>query len=117
MTGEIFDKIEKLRLVPVVKIDCIEDALPLAEALCQGGLPVAEITFRTEAAEEAIRRIRNSFPEMLVGAGTVVNKEQAERALQAGAQFLVSPGTSTEVLAYAKQRNVAISIRIAVKDS
>ena len=108
MTGEIFDKIEKLRLVPVVKIDCIEDALPLAEALCQGGLPVAEITFRTEAAEEAIRRIRKSFPEMLVGAGTVVNKEQAERALQAGAQFLVSPGTSTEVLAYAKQRNVAI---------
>lgn len=63
MTGEIFDKIEKLRLVPVVKIDCIEDALPLAEALCKGGLPVAEITFRTEAAEEAIRRI----PEKLSG--------------------------------------------------
>ena len=92
MNGEIFDKIEKLKLVPVVKINNIEDALPLAEALCRGGLPVAEITFRTEAAEEAIRKIRAAFPKMLVGAGTVINKEQAERALAAGAQFLVSPG-------------------------
>lgn len=108
MNGEIFDKIEKLKLVPVVKINNIEDALPLAEALCRGGLPVAEITFRTEAAEEAIRKIRAAFPKMLVGAGTVINKEQAERALAAGAQFLVSPGTSEEILAYAKERKVPV---------
>lgn len=75
-------------------------AVPLARALVAGGLPAAEVTFRTAAGEEAIRRIAKEVPEMLVGAGTVLTKEQADRALAAGAQFIVSPGFNPEVTRY-----------------
>ncbi len=85
-------KLGALSLVPVVKLDRVESAVPLARALLAGGLPCAEITFRTSAAEESIRCIVAEFPEMVVGAGTVVNVDQAERAVKAGAQFVVSPG-------------------------
>lgn len=81
MDKQFVEKIKELKIVPVVKIDDVEDALPLAKALCAGGLPVAEITFRTDAAEESIRRISQEVPEMLVGAGTVINEEQAEEPL------------------------------------
>ncbi len=108
MKREVFDFIERMKLVPVVKLEREEDALPLAQALCRGGLPVAEITFRTEAAEGAIRRIRSGCPEMLVGAGTVINREQAERAVKAGAEFLVSPGTDEEILAYGKEQGIPV---------
>lgn len=98
---DVYKQIEALKIVPVVKLDKPEDAVPLAKALIDGGLPVAEITFRTEAAEQSIRNIVKEFPEMLVGAGTVVNTEQAEKAAGAGAKFIVSPGFSPSVTKFA----------------
>lgn len=100
-------RIEELKIVPVVKLDQAEDAKPLAEALIAGGLPIAEVTFRTEAAYEAIK-IMSEIPQMLVGAGTVINVEQAKLAVEAGAKFLVSPGFSAEVVAYAKENNIPV---------
>ena len=97
---EVLKKIEELGIVPVVKIDDAKDAVPLAKALIDGGLPVAEITFRTAAAEEAIRNITADCPEILVGAGTVLTVEQAERALKAGAKFIVTPGFSPAVVKF-----------------
>lgn len=79
-------------VVPVVVLENVKDALPLAEALIEGGLPCAEVTFRTEAAEESIRLMSEKYPEMLVGAGTVLTTEQIDRAMAAGAKFIVSPG-------------------------
>ena len=81
----VLQQLGALGLVPVVKIDNAADAVPLARALAEGGLPVAEITFRTAAAEEAIRNIAASVPEVLLGAGTVLTVDQAERAVKAGA--------------------------------
>ncbi len=104
----IIPELEDKRLVPVVKLDRTEDAKPLAEALCAGGLPVAEVTFRTEAAEESIRIMKQNFPDMNVGAGTVVNVEQAKRAQDAGAAFLVSPGLSRSVVEFAIDQNIPI---------
>lgn len=101
-------ELEAKKLVPVVKLDNVEDAKPLGEALCKGGLPVAEVTFRTDAAEESIRRMRKEFPHMLVGAGTVVTLEQAKRAQDAGASFLVSPGIKRDVVEYALDNNIPI---------
>ncbi len=100
--------LEERKLVPVVKLDRAEDAKPLAEALCKGGLPVAEVTFRTDAAEESIRIMRQEFPDMLVGAGTVVNAEQAERAKNAGASFIVSPGLCKDVIEYAIANDIPV---------
>ena len=80
-------------IVPVVVLNKADDAEPLAQALVKGGLPCAEVTFRTDAAEESIRRIAKKFPEMFVGAGTVLTTEQADRAVGAGAKFIVSPGS------------------------
>ena len=105
---ELLNRIKEKKIVPVVKLDRAEDAKPLCEALCEGGLPVAEITFRTAAAEESIRTAVKEFPEMLVGAGTVVNVEQAKRAVDAGASFLVSPGISREVTQWAVDNQVMI---------
>lgn len=85
-------------VVPVVVLNDADDAIPLADALIKGGLPCAEVTFRTDAAEESIRRICESFPDMLVGAGTVLTTEQVERAHKAGAKFIVSPGFDPEII-------------------
>lgn len=85
-------------VVPVVVLNNADDAIPLADALIKGGLPCAEVTFRTDAAEESIRRICESFPDMLVGAGTVLTTEQVERAHKAGAKFIVSPGFDPEII-------------------
>lgn len=101
-------QVAEKKVVPVVVLNRVEDAKPLGEALCAGGLPVAEVTFRTEAAEESIRVMKNAFPEMMVGAGTIVNVEQAKRALDAGATFLVSPGFSAKVTEFAIDNNVPI---------
>ena len=90
--NEILTKIHDIGIIPVIAIDDASKAVPLAEALVRGGLPAAEVTFRTEAAEEAIREIVSKVPQMLVGAGTVLTKEQADRAIAAGARFIVSPG-------------------------
>lgn len=96
--NQIYERMKEIRIIPVVKIESPEDALPLAEALCKGGLPSAEITFRTDAAEESIRRIASAMPDMLVGAGTVLTTEQADRAVEAGARFIVSPGLNPKVV-------------------
>ena len=89
---DVLKKIEEIGIVPVVKINRASDAVPLAKALCDGGLPCAEVTFRTDAAADAIRAMTEAFPEMLVGAGTVLTTAQADAAMAAGAKFLVSPG-------------------------
>ena len=105
---DVNKKIEELKIVPVVVLQDKKDARPLAEALTEGGLPVAEVTFRTEAAEASIRAIAESFPDMLVGAGTVTSTEQAERAMEAGARFLVTAGFNRSVTEYAVQHEIPI---------
>ena len=89
---KVVEELYKIGIVPVIAIDDAKDAEPLAKALIDGGLPCAEVTFRTDAAEEAIKIISEKFPEMIVGAGTVLTTEQADRAKAAGAKFIVSPG-------------------------
>ena len=96
--NEVLQKISAIGIVPVIKIDDVEKAIPLAKALCDGGLPCAEVTFRTEQAEEAIKRISAEVPDMLVGAGTVLTTEQVDRAVAAGAKFIVSPGLNPKVV-------------------
>lgn len=100
MMNDVLQRIYEIGIVPVIAIDDAEKAVPLAKALVRGGLPAAEVTFRTAAAEEAIRRIRAEVPEMLVGAGTVLTKEQADRAIEAGVSFIVSPGFNPEITKY-----------------
>lgn len=99
-------KISDIGIVPVIKINDVEKAVPLAKALIDGGLPIAEITFRTEAAEEAIKRVSEAFPEMLVGAGTVLTIEQAQRAKNAGAKFIVSPGFNPKVVSWCLENDI-----------
>lgn len=100
------EKIKKIKVVPVIVINDQGNAEKLAESLINGGLPVAEVTFRTPAAENAIKRMKAYSPDILVGAGTVINAEQAERAVAAGADFIVSPGLSESVADYCRQKNV-----------
>lgn len=104
----ILEKIQKIGIVPVVKIDRAEDAVPLAKALCAGGLPCAEVTFRTDAAAEAIRLMVQNFPQMCVGAGTVLNKEQVDTAVQSGAQFMVSPGLNPKTVGYCVDKKIPV---------
>lgn len=105
----VLEQISKIGIVPVVKIDRAEDALPLAKALCAGGLPCAEVTFRTGAAAEAIRIMTTNFPDMCVGAGTVLNAEQVDAAVEAGAKFIVSPGLNPRTVKYCIEKNVPIT--------
>lgn len=104
----VIAEIYKIGIVPVIALDDAKDAEPLAKALCKGGLPCAEVTFRTDAAEEAIRIIAGKFPDMLVGAGTVLTTEQVERAVGAGARFIVSPGLNPKVVQYCVDRNIPV---------
>lgn len=106
--NQICKDIESYGLVPVIKIEDVSKALPLAKALCDGGLPVAEITFRTKCAAEAIEMIAKAYPDMLVGAGTVLTTAQAEAAAKAGAKFIVSPGFNPKVVAYCVENNIPI---------
>ena len=96
-------------IVPVVVLNKADDADPLAQALVKGGLPCAEVTFRTDAAEESIRRIAKKFPEMFVGAGTVLTTEQADRAVGAGAKFIVSPGLNPKVVEHCLKKGYPIT--------
>jgi 2-dehydro-3-deoxyphosphogluconate aldolase/(4S)-4-hydroxy-2-oxoglutarate aldolase len=104
----IVERARGIGIIPVVSLPKLEDALPLAEALLEGELPCAEITFRTAAAAEAIARIRSRFPEILLGAGTVLTTEQAETAISAGAVFIVSPGANPTVVDYCLSKGVTI---------
>lgn len=106
---EVLEQIQKLGIVPVVKIDKLEDAKPLAQALIEGGLPCAEVTFRTDAAEEAIRIIASEFPDMLIGAGTVLTTGQVDRAVNAGARFIVSPGLNPKVVKYCAEKGIPVT--------
>ncbi len=105
----VLEQIHSLGIVPVVKIDTPSHALPLGEALLAGDLPVAEITFRTSAAEESIKRLSGELPDLLVGAGTVLTPEQAEKAVKAGAQFIVSPGFNEPVVDYCIEHDVPVT--------
>ena len=98
--------IENCGIIPVVVLDDAANAVPLAKALLAGGINICEITFRTAAAEESIRQIALNVPEMIVGAGTVITKEQLKAATDAGAKFIVSPGSDLEVIRYAKELGV-----------
>ena len=96
--AEIYDAIGKAGIIPVIKLERVEDAVPLARALLEGGIPVAEVTFRTEAAAAGIAAIRRELPQMLVGAGTVLTTEQTAAAIESGAQFVVAPGSNDRVI-------------------
>ena len=105
----VLEKISKIGIVPVVKIDRVEDAIPLAKALCNGGLPCAEVTFRTEAAAGSIKAMTDNFPKMCVGAGTVLNAAQVDAAIEAGAQFIVSPGFNPKTVQYCIDKNIPMT--------
>lgn len=105
---EFMARLKKIKLVPVIKLYDVKDALPLGEALIKGDLPIAEVTFRTEAAEKSIRALKCKLPELFVGAGTVINEEQAKRAIDAGAHFIVSPGLNEKVINYAQKLGVPV---------
>lgn len=107
--NEVLSKIQKMGIVPVIKLDNAKDAVPLAKALCEGGLPCAEVTFRTAAAEESIRLMRNAYPDMLIGAGTVLTTEQVDQAVNAGATFIVSPGLNPKIVRYCVDKNIPIT--------
>ena len=104
----ITEQIQNLAVVPVVVLEDTEDALPLAKALCEGGLPCAEVTFRTDAAEESIKIMTEAFPDMLVGAGTVLTAEQVDQAVKAGAKFIVSPGFDPEIVDYCILKDIPV---------
>ena len=106
---EILKRIGKIGIVPVVVLQDAKDAKPLANALCEGGLPCAEVTFRTAAAQESIRIMTEEFPHMLVGAGTVLTTEQVDRAVNAGAKFIVSPGLNPKVVRYCIERGIPVT--------
>jgi 2-dehydro-3-deoxyphosphogluconate aldolase/(4S)-4-hydroxy-2-oxoglutarate aldolase len=104
----VYERIEKVGVIPVIQLDDANAAEQMGCALMEGGLPIAEITFRTEVATEAIRRMVSACPDILVGAGTVLTVRQAEEAISAGAKFIVSPGFDKEVALFAKGNNVAV---------
>lgn len=107
--NEINTKISGIGIVPVIKLNNPErDAASLAKALCDGGVPVAEVTFRAEGADKAISLMKKACPEMLVGAGTVLYTEQVDRAVDAGAEFIVTPGFDPEIVKYCTERNIPV---------
>lgn len=101
-----YEQVEKTGVVPVVVLERVEDAVPMAKALVEGGLPAAEVTFRTAAAADCIREMAEKCPDILVGAGTVVNLEQCKRAVEAGAKFIVSPGYDDEIIDYCVENKI-----------
>lgn len=105
---QLTDRIGALGIVPVIKLNSAENAVPLCGALMRGGLPVAEITFRTAAAEESISLATKAFPDMLIGAGTVLTTDQADRATRAGAAFIVTPGFNPKVVAHCIERGYPV---------
>jgi 2-dehydro-3-deoxyphosphogluconate aldolase/(4S)-4-hydroxy-2-oxoglutarate aldolase len=102
----MYQLLEGHGVVPVIKFNDPSEALPLADALAAGGIKIMEITFRSAAAAEAIRRVATERPDILVGAGTVVNMEQLEQAIQAGSKFVVSPGFDEEIVKAGLQQGI-----------
>lgn len=106
--SSVAETIQKMGVVPVVVLHDAKDAAPLAKALCDGGLPCAEVTFRTDAAQESIAVMTREYPEMFVGAGTVLTVDQVDRAVGAGAKFIVSPGFDPEIVDYCLGKNIPV---------
>lgn len=106
--NSVLEDIGKYGIIPVVVIEKEEDAIPLAEALIEGGLPVAEVTFRTKAAKNAMKIISEKYPDMLLGAGTVLNGQQVEDAIEGGAKFIVSPGLNPNTVRYCQDKGITI---------
>jgi 2-dehydro-3-deoxyphosphogluconate aldolase/(4S)-4-hydroxy-2-oxoglutarate aldolase len=106
---KVLEALGDIGIVPVIKIDNVEQAVPLARALIAGGIPCAEVTFRTAQGEEAIRRIAKDVPDILLGAGTVLTTEQVDRAIGAGAQFIVSPGFNPRVVAHCAGKGIPVT--------
>lgn len=102
------EQLQALKVIPVIAIDNADDAVPLAKVLVDNGLPCAEITFRTPAAAQAIANMREAYPDMLIGAGTVINSGQVDQAIEAGVDFVVSPGFNPTTVRYCQQRNMPI---------
>jgi len=107
-TQKTLDRFSEIGIIPVVVLNDAKDAEPLGRALMEGGLPAAEVTFRTDAAEESIKIMSESFPDMLVGAGTVLTVDQAERAVKAGAKFIVAPGLDADIVNYCLERDIPV---------
>lgn len=107
--NEVLKKIGQTGIVPVVVLNEVKDAVPLAQSLINGGLPCAEVTFRTEAAQQSIAEISKNFPQMFVGAGTVLTTEQVDRAVDAGAKFIVSPGFNPKVVEYCIKKGYPVT--------
>ena len=106
---DVNKRIEEIGIVPVIKLNNPEkDAAPLAKALCDGGVPIAEVTFRAAGADKAIALMKKACPDMTVGAGTVLEKEQVDKAVMAGAEFIVMPGLDTELVAYCMERGIPV---------
>lgn len=104
--NDVIERVAKLKLIPVIKLNTPAEAEPMAKTLINGGLPIAEVTFRTDAAEEAIKIMHRDYPDIFLGAGTVTTLDQAKKAVAAGASFLVGPGLSEPVAAFAKENNI-----------
>jgi len=106
--NSILNDIKNIGIVPVVVLEDVKNALPLAKALCEGGLPCAEVTFRTKAAAECIKLISQEYPHMLIGAGTVLSSLQVDEAVAAGAKFIVSPGFNPKVVQYCIEKEITV---------
>ena len=106
---DVLSRLANSVVVPVVVLDKVEDAIPTAKAMAAGGVDTMEITFRTACAPEAIKAVAENCPDVLVGAGTIINVEQAKLAVQMGAKFIVSPGFSEEVVAWCVENNIAVA--------
>lgn len=102
------EQLSKLKVIPVIAITKVEDAIPLGKALVENGMPCAEITFRTDCAAAAIKAMRDAFPDMLIGAGTVLTNSQVDEAIEAGVDFIVSPGFNPRTVQYCLDKGVAI---------
>ena len=111
--NEVLEKLGQYGIVPVVVLNDSKDAAPLADALCDGGLACAEVTFRTETAADSIRIMTEKHPEMLVGAGTVLTTKQVDEAVEAGAKFIVSPGLNPTIVKYCIEKNIPITPGVA----
>lgn len=101
-------RLQQIKIVPVIAINDAAHAVPLAKVLVENGLPCAEVTFRTDAAQASIRLMRDAYPELLIGAGTVLTTQQVDQAISAGADFIVSPGLNPTTVKYCQQRGIAI---------
>ena len=111
--NEVLEKLGQYGIVPVVVLNDSKDAAPLADALCDGGLSCAEVTFRPETAADSIRIMTEKHPEMLVGAGTVLTTKQVDEAVEAGAKFIVSPGLNPAIVKYCIEKNIPITPGVA----